>query len=381
MTTTNDNQAIEDFWLYVDDAITKTAFLLGEKIDQGDQRMRNLAMIRRGYETHLKTAIGWKEYPFPGIPIVIKDGDYKLDRMLLHTKLYTRAYFEERPKGGTEIVLTSQHRGGQGFQWYIMSWHMQHKSLIIRATHWMIHRDHEMKRNTIYFTRGFAFDETKGYGLDVPKMFEDWVAIRKVPDSHRRTVMQAANHALRFDKEKDDIEGWVTAINAYGSFELMYKLNSLMSNFDMGEHVQWYLNREFKQFWNLRVLESIWGDRWNSKHFDKEGILKELWYHPNTTHILDKERFDRIFNDWKVVKAKYEEWLSQFRFPPHLQAPPPAERHMLELSDERKQEIQAKADEEEERQRKNDEHEKLNDEAVRKANELFNQPPPTTDDT
>ena len=46
MTTTNDNQAIEDFWLYVDDAITKTAFLLGEKFDQGDLRMRKFEMIR-----------------------------------------------------------------------------------------------------------------------------------------------------------------------------------------------------------------------------------------------------------------------------------------------------------------------------------------------
>jgi hypothetical protein len=329
--TSNNEQEIDNFWLSIDDAIVETAKRLYEKVKSGDQRSRNLKIIRQGYEDYLATATEWKQFPVPGIPIVLKDGDFHFDRMLLHTKLFTRAFFEDRPKGGTEIVYTSQHRGGQGFQWYIVSWQIQHNLLTVWATHWMIHRDEEMRRNTVYFTRGFSFTETEGFGTDGFRMFSDWIAVSKVPDKHRRTVKQAYEHALRFDKKKDEIEGWVTVINPYGSFELIFKLDSMFRSFDMGEHKKWYLNHEFKQFWNLRVLESVWGKDWTSKKFDKDGILKELWYYPDTTHFMDKERFESIYDDWTVVRGKYEEWIRQFRFPPHLQAPQDDEKHLLKL--------------------------------------------------
>lgn len=385
MTTANNDQ-IDDLWLSVNDATTEIARLLKEKSDKGDQRSRNLIMIRQGYEDYLKNSCLWKEFIAPGIPIVVKDGDLRFDRMLLHTKLYTRAWFEERPQGGTEIIYTSQHRGGAGFQWYFCTWKFANGLLEIRMSHWLIQRDIKMKRNTIYFTRSFSYkekDTTQTKGL-IRHVDESHI-LKDCPLTHKKKAHFAAKHALRNDIVKDKEEGWTTIVAPYGMFEQMFKIHSMMKNFDMGEHSHWYLDRKFKQFWDLRVMDAVFGEGWHrdwsTRQIDKDGVLKELWYHPNTTHILDKERFERIYEDWLFVEKRYREWLGQFRDPPHLQAPPPAEHHLLELSDERKQEIQEKADEEEERQRKNKDDLKRDAEAVRKANELFNQPPPTTNDT
>jgi hypothetical protein len=241
---------------------------------------------------------------------------------------FDRTFFEKHPNGGSQIVPLSPYRGGEGYQWWILTWKFFSGILHVYATNWMIDRDPEQKRNNVWFTRGFAFTELNedDVGEMFAKVYADYTRQALVPDKHRRiTTSQAIPHALRHDKERDDAEGWVTVTQPYGIFETVYKLNSLLRGFDTSEHQSWYLNQHFQLFWSLRVLEAVWGKEWTTRQFDTDGILKELWYHPDITHILDKERFERIKSEWEKTRAEYTAWLKKFRFPPHIQSPPPTD--------------------------------------------------------
>ena len=308
--------------------IRETAKLLKEKVDMGDQRLRNLMLIRQSHLEYLERERDRTGWVFPGIPVVLKDGDLRLKYIHLFTLKFDRAYFERHPNGGTQIVPLSPFRGGEGYQWYILTWKWFSGKLNVFASHWMIDRDSDLKRNNVWFTRGFHFNELDETDLQErgARVYGHHIRLADIPDRHKRTTTgQAISHALRHDAERDTEEGWVTVTQPYGVFETIYNLNTLLRSFDTSEHQSWYLNQHFQLFWSLRVLEAVWGKEWSTKKFDIDGILKDLWYVPDTTHILDKEQFERIKAEWEQVREQYTEWLNTFRDPPHKQAPPPSD--------------------------------------------------------
>jgi len=373
MTTDNtDNIRLEGH-----DAYHETRKLMTQKIEAGDMRLRNLMMIRGHYIDHLKKSTGaGVQEALPGIPIVLKDGDLRLDRIHLMTQTFPRSFFEERPHGGTEIIFTSKHNGGEGYQWYIMTWKFKQKKLNITCSHWMIDRNIEERRNTLYFNRAFGFTEKDIIDiqeLDTKSMFQSWIKLSDVPQSHyRASTSTALPHALRFDKEQDDELGFVTTTAPYGVWEIMATLNTMLRILDMGEHTRYYIHQQFEHFWNLHVLRAIWGEKnWSTRMIDKDGILKDMWYFPDSSEYSTGAKAKLLNKDWVAVRDKYEEWKDMFVRPPHLQAPTEEEKHLLLPSVERQKELDTKALAEKERLRKQAEWETSNEEAIRKANERF----------
>lgn len=311
------------FVLEAHDALTETVKRTKEKFDSGDMRIRNLMFLRQDYIDDLQKSLEAEKFQKPGIPIWITTDDLRLDRIRLMTKVYPRSFFTERANGGTEIIYTSSHRGGAGFQWYVMSWQVVKGRVHVWASHWMIIRDTENKRQTLWFTRGFNFKEKKVDELDeigIRKMMTNWVRMADVPSKHYRTSTgQALKHSLRHETNLDE---WTTVTSKYGMFEIMFTLQAALREYDMGEHKAWYLHQHFKHYWNIRVLNAVWGDMWkSSKKFDTDGILKDLWYVPELSSSYDKEQFEHKRKDWEAVRARYNTWLGEFVNPPHLVAP------------------------------------------------------------
>lgn len=297
----------ENIALELGDRIAWIAERIGRPgaFSNSDPRLRNLNIIWQFYANYLRQ-VQRRQPGGKGYPVWLVEDSFHLERFEIGPKTFRRAWFEERPNGGTEIVWPHAHRD-VGYQWWILSWTWQKKLLTAYVTHWMILHDSELKRNTIYFTRGFTFREDPTMGQYPQNLVISNTNLGKVSNHHRRRVMDLARHATQ-----DNKEDWVLTLAPYSLFGTIFDLHNLIKRLDFFDLHQYWLDKEFKRFWLSRVIMALWGDsEWKPRHeqIDFDGLLKDTWYIPNTDHVLDRERFQRVYREW----IKFREWYERAR--------------------------------------------------------------------
>jgi hypothetical protein len=298
----------DDLRLELGDRIAVIAERLGrpDAYSSDNPSLRNLNLIWNGYIKYLRNAM--KRGLGPGYPIHLVDDSFMLERLLVGPKWFTRDWFTEgvRASGGTEIIWIHPSLN-EGYQWWIMSWTWNRSLLTINVTHWMVQHDDKLRRNTIYFIRQFTFREDPGKSEYPLNLVESNTILDMIPDHHRRRVMDLAKHATRTDPED-----WVLTVAPYGLFEFMFDLHNMIKVLDIGDTVQYYLDREFKAFWLRRVLDILWGDtKWkpHGDQIDFDGLLNDTWIVPRTEHPMDRDRFNEVYQEW----TKFREWYLKAR--------------------------------------------------------------------
>lgn len=297
---TDDGIALE-----LGDRIAQIAERLGRPgaFSSDSPRLRNLNIIWQFYASYLRE-VQRRQPGGKGYPVWLIEDSFHLEKFEIGPKTLDRAWFESRTPGGTEIVWAHQDRG---YQWWILTWIWNHKLLTVSVTHWMILHDSELKRNTVYFTRGFTFREDPVTSKYRDRLVDSNTNLGKVPKSHRERVMKLARHATQ-----DNKEDWVLVLAPYSLFGTIFDLHNLIKRLDFFDLHQYWLDTQFKRFWLSRVLKALWADVENPPRQDQidfEGLLKDTWYIPNTEHFLDRERFQRIYREW----IKFREWYERAR--------------------------------------------------------------------
>ncbi len=300
-----------DTYLTIHDLHQEISKRLAQPVDRSVRALRNLMIVYTGYLNYLEVIMK-RGRIVPGIPIFISDIDLRLERAEIGTQSFTRDWFKERPGGGTETKWIDPWNE-EGFQWWIMTWKWAHGLLSLRVSHWIIQRDEALKRNTIYLSRSYDFDESDRPD-NVYTLVQSNTAQRLVPQSHRNLTKVNAKHALRH--ETDD---WVTILSPYGIFEIRNDMDALIRTFDMSGLHEWYLDRKFKQYWLMRVRDALYPSdegrttKWPPiEKIDDDGLLKDTWYRPNISHFLDKESFVKVRDHFMEEVVKYKAWYERF---------------------------------------------------------------------
>lgn len=298
----------ENIALELGDRIAWIAEKIGrpDAFSNNNPRLRNLNIIWQYYANYLRE-VQRRQPGGKGYPIWLIEDSFHLEKLEIGPKTLKRDWFTEgvRVNGGTEIVWPHPHKD-VGYQWWILSWRWNHKLLTVSVTHWMILHDSELKRNTVYFTRGFTFREDPTMGKYRDELVVTNTNLGKVSDHHRNRVMKLARHATQ-----DNKEDWVLTLAPYSLFGTIFDLHNLIKRLDFFDLHQYWLDKEFKRFWLSRVLKALWAGEWTPKQeqIDMDGLLKDTWYIPNTDHFLDRERFQRIYQEW----VKFREWYERAR--------------------------------------------------------------------
>jgi hypothetical protein len=291
----------DELTLELGDRIYVIAERLGKPgaFSMDNPRLRNLSIIWTHYSNYLRSAM--KKRPGPGYPIWLVEDSFMLNLLHIGPRRINRAWFEERPNGGTEIVWTHPYKE-EGYQWWILSWKWSKKLLTTTTTHWMIDHDEDLKRSTVYFTRGFVFTEDPHMGDYPDKLATQNTILDRVSERHRRRVMDLARHATQHDTDE-----WVLTLATYGLFHTMEKLHNMIQKLDVGNLTEYWIDKEFKAFWFRRVLDALYDkEDWRPSRdqIDFDGLLKDAWYIPKQEHFLDRERFERVYQEW----VKFREW-------------------------------------------------------------------------
>lgn len=294
----------ENITLELGDRIAWIAERIGRPgaFSNDNPRLRNLNIIWQFYANYLRE-VQRRQPGGKGYPVWTVEDSFHMEKLELGPMTFNRAWFTEgtRVNGGTEIVWAHQ---GKGYQWWILSWRWARKLLTVTVTHWMILHDSELKRNTVYFTRGFTFREDPTEGMHRQNLVDTNTNLGKVPEHHRNRVMKLARHAT-----SDNDDEWVLTLAPYSIFGTIFDLHNLIKRLDFFDLHQYWLDREFKRFWLSRVLKALWADTeipLSQRQIDFDGLLKDTWYIPNTEHILDRERFQRIYKEWIEFREWYE---------------------------------------------------------------------------
>lgn len=291
----------DEITLELGDRIAVIAERIGKHgaFSKDNPRLRNLNIIWQFYANYLRDTL--RKGCGPGYPIWLIEDSFHLNLLHIGPRRINRSWFEERVNGGTEIVWTHPYKE-EGFQWWILSWKWNKKLLTTTTTHWMIERDEELQRSMIYFTRGFDFTEDPTMGQHPQQLARSNTNLERVPIPHRRRVMALAKHATQHDPEE-----WILTLAPYGLFHTMDKLHNMIQKLDFGNLRQYWIDKEFKAFWFRRVLDALYDkEDWRPSRdqIDFDGLLKDTWYIPKQEHFLDRERFERVYQEW----VKFREW-------------------------------------------------------------------------
>lgn len=304
---------IDDIKLEMGDRVKWIAERIGKPgaYSVNNPRLRNLNIIWAAYANYIRDAL--RKSCGPGYPVWLVEDTFMLDRILIGPTTLDRAWFEERKRGGNHVFWVHPFKE-EGFQWWITSWTWKQNNLTMYVTHWMIQRDENMKRSTIYFTRGFKFTENPDMGEYPQRLADSNTNLGKVPRTHREQVMDLARHATQHDDDE-----WILTMAPYSLFGTIGSLHNMIRILDVGDIQKYYIDKEFRAFWLRRVLDALWDGDWRPSRdqIDFDGLLKDTWLIPKTQHPSDAARFEQVYQEWAKFRSWYEKaqslWLGIIR--------------------------------------------------------------------
>lgn len=281
---------------------------------QPTQELRNLSRLRYHYMGYAEQVVK-RGQPAPGIPIALVDETFtRLKDISFMTRTFDRDWFvDQSSKGRGTHTEYLEPEGEQGYQWWYVTWMFQDGTeLALKATHWLIDRDDEDQRVTIWMTNGYMFTEPKSIvEYDQCESLIRGMTMRDIPDTHKRQVIPTAKHLLRADEGKD----YALVISKMTPYGMMQHIGGLYKNFDINSswHNQ-YLDQRFKQHWGMLMLDLIFGKdtperkQWGSRHITDAGILRDLWYLPDFTKPEVPQMMAKYEQDYKEAVEEYNKW-------------------------------------------------------------------------